>query len=80
MSTRVNKQALATMLVTKGTFPTKTAAIAAIEAIFGTIGEQVVAGNRVAIPTFGSFTKYKRKNGKYKVKFVTYEELYLAVV
>jgi nucleoid DNA-binding protein len=80
MSTRVNKQALATMLVTKGTFPTKTAAVAAIESIFDTIGEQVAAGNRVAIPTFGSFTKFQRKNGKHKAKFVAYKELHLAVV
>jgi nucleoid DNA-binding protein len=80
MSTRVNKQALAAILVTKGSFPTKTAAVDAIEAIFNTIGEQVVAGNRVTIPTFGSFTKFKRKNGKHKAKFVAYKELHSAVV
>jgi nucleoid DNA-binding protein len=68
------------MLVAKGTFTTKDAAVTAIESIFDTIGEQVVAGNRVVIPTFGSFTKFQRKNGKHKVKFVTYKELHLAVV
>jgi nucleoid DNA-binding protein len=80
MPTRVNRETLAAILVYRGYFPTKTAAIDAIKAIFDTIGEEVTAGNRVSIPAFGSFTKFKRKNGKHKVKFVTYKKLHSAVV
>jgi nucleoid DNA-binding protein len=78
--TRVNKQALAALLVAKGTFPTKVAAITAIEAIIGTITEQVLAGNRISIPTFGAFIKFQRKNGKHKAKFIPYQDLRSAIV
>lgn len=72
MSTRLNKNDFAAILVAKELYPTKAAALAAIEVIFPAIADIVIAGDSLAIPDFGKFEAYTRLNGKVKPKFTPF--------
>ena len=76
---RTNKEDLARLLVAAGAVDTKVAGIALVETFTNIIKEQVIAGNSVALPDFGKFSKYARENGKFKAKFEAYQSFKEAV-
>lgn len=72
MSNRLNKQDFAAILVEKDVFTTKKEAIEAVETIFDTVANILIAGDSLAISDFGKFSTYTRINGTKKPKFTPF--------
>jgi nucleoid DNA-binding protein len=79
MSNRINKQDFAAVLVEKGLYETKKAAIEGIEAFTDAIQEIVVAGDTLTIPGFGKFECFTRANESKAPKFRPFDQFKSAV-
>jgi len=76
---RINRESLGKLLVKAGLADTKIAGMNITDVFFDVLKTQILAGNDIAIPGFGKFSKFQRLNGTFKPKFTPFTEFRQAI-